>query len=264
MAVNEIVNPVASASGPRRCEAAAEPIRIGTSGSTHGESVDKVPAAKENRATVRAPLASTCLSRFSFAAEPYPRFAVRAAAGSDSDRFGAASHRLGPLALATGLTISFTAIGIFVSTLGGALGIDQQVVRVIGAALLIFSSHYLLSSNLQHACGGHFRVSERAKSARQNQPERITGSVHARLLLGIVWSPCVGRPGRCGDACQQGTNLAHTSTVMLLFGLGGRDTAGADRRAFQTSAESIPWTADGVGQAGKKILGTMLAGLACW
>ena len=176
----------------------------------------------------------------------------------------AASHRLGPLALATGLTISFTAIGIFVSTLGGALGIDQQVVRVIGAALLIFLGIILLSSSLQQ----RFAVATSGVSgAGQNllakiSPNGLQGQFMLGLLLGIVWSPCVGPTlGAAVTLASQGTNLAHTSTVMLLFGLGAGIPLVLIGVLSRQALSKFRGRLMAFGQAGKKILGTMLAGI---
>jgi len=176
----------------------------------------------------------------------------------------AASHRLGPLALATGLTISFTAIGIFVSTLGGALGIDQQVVRVIGAALLIFLGIILLSSSLQQ----RFAVATSGVSgAGQNllakiSPNGLRGQFMLGLLLGIVWSPCVGPTlGAAVTLASQGTNLAHTSTVMLLFGLGAGIPLVLIGVLSRQALNQFRGRLMAFGQAGKKILGTMLAGI---
>ena len=42
---NDSASPAASATGPRRCSPSAVPITIGTSGSTHGDSVDSSPAS---------------------------------------------------------------------------------------------------------------------------------------------------------------------------------------------------------------------------
>ena len=49
--------------------------------------------------------------------------------------FGAAAseHPFGSVALAAGLALSFTAIGLFVATIGFAIGLDQDVLRPSGA-----------------------------------------------------------------------------------------------------------------------------------
>ena len=46
-------------------------------------------------------------------------------------------HRLGPVALAAGLTMSFVAIGLFVALFGFAIGLDGGFFRVVGAAMLL-------------------------------------------------------------------------------------------------------------------------------
>ena len=60
-----------------------------------------------------------------------------------------AAHRLGAYALALGLMISFSAVGIFVATAGASLGLDQAVFRNIAAVILIMFGILLLSVKLQ-------------------------------------------------------------------------------------------------------------------
>ncbi len=48
MATNDNARPEASATGPRRCSLTAVTRMIGSSGSTHGESVERMPARKAN------------------------------------------------------------------------------------------------------------------------------------------------------------------------------------------------------------------------
>ena len=51
---------------------------------------------------------------------------------------GAASeHKHGPIALAGGLAISFTVIGLFVATVGFGIGLDTDFFRALAAILLI-------------------------------------------------------------------------------------------------------------------------------
>ena len=51
------------------------------------------------------------------------------------------AHRLGPYALAVGLMVSFTAVGIFVASVGASLGLDQEVFRTIAAHIpMLFHS----------------------------------------------------------------------------------------------------------------------------
>jgi cytochrome c biogenesis protein CcdA len=46
----------------------------------------------------------------------------------------ASRQRLGPVALAAGLALSFTTIGLFIATIGYAIGLDADVFRYVAAA----------------------------------------------------------------------------------------------------------------------------------
>ncbi|MBN8974741.1 MAG: cytochrome c biogenesis protein CcdA, partial [Rhizobiales bacterium] len=48
----------------------------------------------------------------------------------------ASEHKWGPAALAAGLAISFVTIGIFVASIGFAIGLDGAFFRIIGGLLL--------------------------------------------------------------------------------------------------------------------------------
>src|SRR5262245_57471837 len=61
----------------------------------------------------------------------------------------ASRHRLGPVALAAGLALSFTAIGLFVATVGFAAGFDTDFFRTVSAVLLIGVGLVLLVPKLQ-------------------------------------------------------------------------------------------------------------------
>src|SRR5258708_40014241 len=54
--------------------------------------------------------------------------------------FGSARsrHPLGPVALGVGLALSFTPIGLFVATIGFSIGLDADLFRRVGGALLVF------------------------------------------------------------------------------------------------------------------------------
>ena len=47
------------------------------------------------------------------------------------------THRLGPAALGLGLAVSFTLIGLFVATIGFAIGLDGDLFRTVGGAIMI-------------------------------------------------------------------------------------------------------------------------------
>ncbi len=61
----------------------------------------------------------------------------------------ASAHRLGALALSMGLMLSFTAIGLFVATIGFAIGLDGDWFRALAATLLVAFGVLLLSTAAQ-------------------------------------------------------------------------------------------------------------------
>ncbi|MFM0339865.1 cytochrome c biogenesis CcdA family protein [Paraburkholderia fungorum] len=133
------------------------------------------------------------------------------------------SHRLGTLALATGLSVSFAAVGIFIATLGASAGLDPETFRRAAAALMIVFGVVMLSARLQQAFA---RLVWGLSGAGQNALARVRGDglpgqFCIGLLLGLVWSPCVGPTlGAATTLASQGTDLGHIAVLMVLFGLG--------------------------------------------
>jgi cytochrome c biogenesis protein CcdA len=134
-----------------------------------------------------------------------------------------AAHRLGPYALAAGLSLSFAVVGIFLASIGASLGLDQTVFRNVAAVLLIGFALVLLSSRLQERFAGAASGLSGAGNdllARVSL-EGLSGQFVLGLLLGVVWSPCVGPTlGAAITLASQGEDIARVSVVMLLFGIG--------------------------------------------
>lgn len=134
-----------------------------------------------------------------------------------------AAHRLGPMALAAGLTLSFTVVGVFLASVGVGLGLDETIFRTIAAVLLVAFGIVLLSSQLQTK----FAVATSGLSgAGQSLLSKVSldglpGQLVLGLLLGIVWSPCVGPTlGATVTLASQGQSLGQVSLMMLAFGIG--------------------------------------------
>ena len=58
-------------------------------------------------------------------------------------------HRFGPVVLAGGLALSFTAVGLFVATIGFAIGLDAGVFRMAAAIVLVAVGFVLVMPRLQ-------------------------------------------------------------------------------------------------------------------
>ncbi|SFI95458.1 Cytochrome c biogenesis protein CcdA [Bradyrhizobium sp. Gha] len=134
-----------------------------------------------------------------------------------------AAHRLGVPALLAGLVLSFTGIGIFVATMGFAIGLDGDVFRDISAVLLAGLGGILLSDVLQQrfalAASGVSNAGSRL-IARMS-PTGLKGQFAVGILLGALWSPCVGPTlGAASLLASRGQNLVSVTAVMIAFGLG--------------------------------------------
>ena len=132
----------------------------------------------------------------------------------------ASKGRYGPILLAAGLVLSFVVIGMFVSLVGFSIGLDGKFFRLIAAVMLIAIGLLLAVPYLQR----QFAV---ASGPVGNWVDQRFGSGEAGgqfgigLLLGAVWSPCVGPTlGAASLLAAQGQNLAQVAITMMSFGLG--------------------------------------------
>jgi cytochrome c-type biogenesis protein len=135
----------------------------------------------------------------------------------------AAEHRLAPAALAGGVALSFVAIGLFVATVGYAIGLDGDVFRTAAAILMVLLGAVLAMPSLQvrlAAAGGPISDwTERNLSGFSTRG--VLGQFGVGLLLGAVWSPCVGPTlGAASVLAAQGSSLWQVAATMLLFGIG--------------------------------------------
>jgi cytochrome c biogenesis protein CcdA len=134
-----------------------------------------------------------------------------------------AEHRLAPLALAAGVALSFTAIGLFVATIGFSIGLDMTVFRTGAAVLLIIVGSVLLLPRLQvgfaTAAGPVSNWTQSRFSGLSTSG--ISGQFGVGLLLGAVWAPCVGPTlGAASVMAARGENLGMVTLTMMAFGIG--------------------------------------------
>lgn len=132
-------------------------------------------------------------------------------------------HRLGPVALSIGVAVSFTAIGLFVATIGFAAGIDADVFQKAAAILLVLIGIVLLVPALQMrfatAAGpiGSFAQEKFGGFSSQG----LLGQFGVGLLLGAIWSPCTGPTlGAASLMAAQSEHLWLVALVMLAYGIG--------------------------------------------
>ena len=176
-----------------------------------------------------------------------------------------AAHRFGALALAAGLTLSFVSIGLFIATLGFSLGLDAGVFRWIGAFVLLGVGVVLLSEIFQARLA--IAASPLAAGAEglieRLNPVGLRGQFLIGLLLGLVWSPCVGPTmGAAATLAARRQDLLEVAALMIIFGFG----AALPMLLIGTlSREVITRWRGGIahaGKAGKRALGALMVVLA--
>ena len=135
----------------------------------------------------------------------------------------ASEHRLGPAALAAGLALSFVVIGLFVATVGFAIGLDAEIFRTGAAVMLILVGLVLMvpvaQTRLAVSAGPVSNWTESRFGGFSTAG--LLGQFGVGMLLGAVWSPCVGPTlGAASLLASQGRDLGVVALTMLLFGLG--------------------------------------------
>jgi cytochrome c biogenesis protein CcdA len=133
------------------------------------------------------------------------------------------ASRLGPVALAAGMSLSFVALGIGVATLGRAVGLTEDMVAQGAAVLMIGFGLVLMvprfSAGFATATAGFATTAD----ARLDGVDRsgLPGQFMGGMLLGAVWSPCVGPTlGAAISLASQGESLGRAAAVMIAFAAG--------------------------------------------
>jgi cytochrome c-type biogenesis protein len=175
---------------------------------------------------------------------------------------GAASrHPLGPAALAAGLAASFTLVGLALSTVGYAVGLDAQLLGRVGGATLVLVGVVLLTPTLRlrlAAAAAPLEAWGQQRVARLEVDGPI-GQAGLGALLGLVWTPCVGPTlGAASLLAARGRDLAEVSIVMLAFGLGAAGALAAIGYLARTSLSRWTVRLRGGGELGRRALGASL------
>ena len=173
------------------------------------------------------------------------------------------AHRLGPLALAAGLGLSYAVVGMLLAS-AGTVAIDQGTLRVAGALILVLFGILLLVPGLQMRFAG---AAAGLGNAGQGwlvrlSPQGLGGQFLVGLVLGVVWSPCVGPTlGGAIALASQGERLAEATGVMLLFGLGAALPLVILGSMSREALMRVRGRLLAVGNHGKTVLGLLFIGL---
>ena len=132
----------------------------------------------------------------------------------------ASKGRFGPLLMAAGLVLSFVMVGLFISLIGFSIGLDGKFFRAVSAVMLIAIGLLLAVSFLQRQFAMVIGPAASWAQKRFGSGE-AGGQFGIGILLGAVWSPCVGPTlGAASLLAARGENLATVIITMLCFGLG--------------------------------------------
>src|SRR6516164_7579984 len=106
--------------------------------------------------------------------------------------------------------ISFVTIGLFAATVGYSIGLDSELFRNVAAALMIAVGVVLLVPRFQErlALAGAPLANWSDHYFGATRQSGLGGQIAVGLLLGAVWSPCVGPTlGAASILAAQGRNL---------------------------------------------------------
>lgn len=171
------------------------------------------------------------------------------------------AHRLGPWALACGVALSFTLAGVLLASVGASLGLNGDTFRQVAASLLIVFGLILLSTRLQalFAAATAGVVGSGNALLSRFTLGGLGGQFVLGLLLGVVWSPCVGPTlGAATTLASEGRNLAQVSLLMAVFGVGASAPLLAIGSLSRATLLRHRGSLNKAGQRGKQVLGIAL------
>jgi cytochrome c biogenesis protein CcdA len=173
-----------------------------------------------------------------------------------------AEHRLGPLALAGGLALSFAAAGILLGLAGFALGLDGEVLRIGAALVMLLAGAALsaaplaarLSAAAEHALQPVMGFAQRMSS------RGIGGQFALGAVLGLAWAPCTGPAlGAAVALSAQAETAPRAAVTMLAFALGAALPLLLLGYAARGAVPSLKRRLGSAGGAVRPVLGAALA-----
>lgn len=175
------------------------------------------------------------------------------------------AHARAPLALAAGLALSYALIGTGIAWAGASLGLDVSTFQNTGAVILGLLGIVLLSGSLRH----RFAAAASGLSNAGDQwlgrikLDGLRGQFAIGLVLGIVWTPCVGPTlGAAIVLASQGTQLPQVALLMGLFGIGAALPIVVLAQVSRAALTRSRGTLLQAGQAGTLIMGGLLVAVS--
>lgn len=133
------------------------------------------------------------------------------------------ASRMGPVALAAGMSLAFVVLGVSITAFGHAIGLTVDDIAQAGAVLMIGFGLVLLVPRASAAFSTVTSGFAARADAGLDDVNRasLRGQFIGGMLLGAVWSPCVGPTlGGAISLASQGQSLGWAAAIMLCFAMG--------------------------------------------
>lgn len=166
----------------------------------------------------------------------------------------------GPLAIAAGMCLSFVSLGMLIAVFGHSIGLNDALMSRIGAVMMMLFGIVLLIPRMNTAFAtATASISSSADSRLSSLPvTNIKTHFVGGLLLGAIWSPCVGPTlGGAISMASQGQNLGWAFLIMLSFGLGISTVIVALGYGTQEAIKRRAHNMRGLAQRAKPIMGAI-------
>jgi len=143
---------------------------------------------------------------------------------------GSVGHRLRPLAIVLGMSLSFSIMGGAVSAVGVISPLQGQLLRELAIALIIVFGLFLASDRLNTyfvmksslAVGRLRGLAKRRAGGREGQDRGgLLGPFILGMSLGVVWIPCVGPVlGAILMYVAMGGNILQGILLLFVYSMG--------------------------------------------
>lgn len=133
------------------------------------------------------------------------------------------TSRAGPVLIAAGMSVTFVALGMFVTVLGYGIGITEETIVTIGAVVMTGFGLILLvpafSARFATATAGFASGADAQIDSLDSKGAWRHVAIGA--LMAAVWSPCIGPTmGAAIGLASQGESLVFSAGIMTFFAFG--------------------------------------------
>lgn len=142
---------------------------------------------------------------------------------------GSGGHRLRPLAIVSGLTVSFTTMGVLVSAFGATFGAYTDYLRNIAILFIICMGLVLFDEDVNmefmkisgSITQGLRQIGFLNKFTSKMPEGSLTGGFFLGMSLGVLWIPCVGPIlGAVLALVASVGNMTYGASMLFVYSIG--------------------------------------------